>query len=83
MFVLCLQNEKALAKEDDAARHALLKDADKYCKSLLGQLSKGRGCVKSLMVLAILALIAAVMSQNIQSWDLNKLLEKFNLPQNL
>ncbi|XP_030521902.1 uncharacterized protein LOC115734994 [Rhodamnia argentea] len=76
------KNEKALAKEDDVDRHALIKDADKYCKSMLGRLSKGPGCVKSLMVLAILALIAAVVFQNMQSWDLNKLLEKFNLPKN-
>ncbi|KAI6691467.1 hypothetical protein NL676_028295 [Syzygium grande] len=76
------KNEKALAKEDNAAHYALLRDADKYCKSMLGRLSKGPGCVKSLIVLAILALIAAVVLQNIESWDLNKLLEKFNLPQN-
>lgn len=78
------KNEKALAKEDDASHHALLKDADKYCKSLLGQLSKGPGCLKILMFLAILAIFAAVMFPNLQSWDwdLNKLLEKLNLPQN-
>lgn len=75
------KNEKALAKEDDAARQALIKDADKYCKSMLGRLSNGPGCMKSLMVLVILALIAAVVSQSMQSWDLNELLEKFNLPQ--
>ncbi|XVF20612.1 hypothetical protein REPUB_Repub12eG0015800 [Reevesia pubescens] len=69
------KNEKA---EDDA--HASLKEADKYCKLILGRLSKGYGCFKGVLF-AFIALVAgaAVMSQNVQSLDLDKLSAIFNL----
>ncbi|PSR88145.1 Transmembrane protein [Actinidia chinensis var. chinensis] len=68
------KNEKALAGGEDAARQVLFKDADKYCKSILGRVTRGHGCMKS-MVFAIIALAvgAAVMSPNMESWDWNKL----------
>lgn len=79
---LSLQNEKALAKADDAARHALLKDADKYCKVLLGQLSQGHGCLKSMIVLSVVLAVGAVfMSQNLHLWDYSQLTEMLNLSQ--
>ncbi|XP_022771920.1 uncharacterized protein LOC111314634 [Durio zibethinus] len=69
------KNEEA---EDDAS--ASLKEADKYCKLILGRLSKGHGCLKGVLFASI-ALVAgaAVMSRNVQSLDLGKLSAMFNL----
>ncbi|PSR91062.1 Transmembrane protein [Actinidia chinensis var. chinensis] len=68
------KNEKALAGGEDAARQVLFKDADKYCKSILGRVTRGHGCMKS-VAFAIIALAvgAAVMSPDMESWDWNKL----------
>ncbi|KAF8378608.1 hypothetical protein HHK36_029956 [Tetracentron sinense] len=67
-------NEKALASGEDAARQASFKDADKYCKVILGRLSHGNGCMKSVVFAFIaLALGAVIVSQNMESWDWNKL----------
>ncbi|CAB4295796.1 unnamed protein product [Prunus armeniaca] len=65
------KNEKMLASgEDEAHQEKLIKDADKYCKTLLGKSSRGSGCKKS-VALAVVALAvgAAVMSPNMESWD--------------
>ncbi|KAH1131015.1 hypothetical protein J1N35_002393 [Gossypium stocksii] len=69
------KNEKAEINAD-----ASLKEADKYCKLLLGHLSKGHGCLKGALFASI-ALVAglAVMSQNVQSLSLDKLSAMFNL----
>lgn len=69
------KNEKELAGGEDAAHQALLKDADKYCKGILGRVSRGHGCMKSLTfaVIAAVAVGAALMSPNMESWDLKKL----------
>ncbi|KAG6659940.1 hypothetical protein CIPAW_03G071300 [Carya illinoinensis] len=77
-----LKNEKALAKGDDGAHHSSLKDADKYCKLILRQLSRGRGCMKNMVFVSVaLAVGAAVLSQNVQSWDYRKKLsEILNFP---
>ncbi|XP_061349361.1 uncharacterized protein LOC133294663 [Gastrolobium bilobum] len=73
-------NEKALAKEDDGARLALLKDADKYCKVILGRLSHGHGCMKSMAFVSVALAVGAIfMSQNMHFWDYNKLSEMLNL----
>ncbi|KAB2612376.1 hypothetical protein D8674_034692 [Pyrus ussuriensis x Pyrus communis] len=76
------KNDKALAAGgDDAARHSLLKDADKYCKQILGRFSQGHVCMKSMVLVSVaLAVGAAVMSQNIQPGDLKKFVAMFNLP---
>ncbi|XP_020210072.1 uncharacterized protein LOC109795073 [Cajanus cajan] len=74
------KNEKELAKVDDGARHALLKDADKYCKIILGRLSQGHGCMKSMAVFSVVLAVGAVfLSQNMHLWDYNKLTEMLNL----
>lgn len=74
------KNEKALAKGDDATHHKSLKEADKYCKVILRQL-QGQGCMKSMaVVFIILAVVAAIMSQNMQSWDYKRLSEMLNFP---
>ncbi|XWS36893.1 hypothetical protein CRYUN_Cryun20dG0124600 [Craigia yunnanensis] len=69
------KNEKA---EDDA--HASLKEADKYCKLILGRVSKGHGCLKGVFFASVAVVAgAAIMSQNVQSLDLDKLSAMFNL----
>ncbi|KAM1189721.1 hypothetical protein ACFX2J_025366 [Malus domestica] len=78
------KNDKALAGGDDVARHSLLKDADKYCKQILGRLSQGHGCMKSMVLVSVaLAVGAAVMTQNIQLEDLKKLAAMINFPPTL
>lgn len=68
------QNSEELAKDGDGARHALLKEAEKNSRVILGRLSQGHGCPKSLVLLSIaLGAAAAIMSQNLQSWDLKSL----------
>jgi hypothetical protein len=68
------KNEKALAGGEDSARQSLFKDADKYCKWILGRLSRGHGCLKSVAFAVIaIAVGAAVMSPNMESLDWNKL----------
>ncbi|MBA0847985.1 hypothetical protein Goshw_026445 [Gossypium schwendimanii] len=69
------KNEKAEIDAD-----ASLKEADKYCRLLLGHFSKGHGCLKGALFASI-ALVAgvAVMSQNVQSLSLDKLSAMFNL----
>ncbi|XP_059623136.1 uncharacterized protein LOC132266301 [Cornus florida] len=75
------KNEKELAIVEDAAHQATLKNSEKYCKLILGQLSRGHGCMKSMVFISVaLAVGAAVMSQNMDSWDLKKLLVDVNFP---
>jgi len=66
------KNENALAGED-ASKEKLLKNADKYCKLLAGRLSSGHGCLKATAVLAIMAVGAAAISANMDTFDLKKL----------
>nr|GMD16713.1 Transmembrane protein [Ipomoea batatas] len=79
------KNEKALSEGVNATLQSLLKDADKYCKVLLGRLSRGHACLKSLaLIVVLLGVGAAVTSPDIQSWDWDKLNHKlmvlFNAP---
>ncbi|PIN21749.1 hypothetical protein CDL12_05559 [Handroanthus impetiginosus] len=68
------KNEKALNGGVDVARQAYFRDADKYCKAILGRLSSGHGCVKTVAItIAVLAVGAAVVSPSLDSWDWNKL----------
>lgn len=67
---------------EHGARHASLKDADKYCKVILGRLSRGHGCtVSKVFASAALALGAAagfaLLSPNLQSYDWKRLPEVF------
>ncbi|XP_021733119.1 uncharacterized protein LOC110699935 [Chenopodium quinoa] len=63
------KNEKALAG-DHSGQAALFKDANKYCKVLLGRLSRSHGCVKALVFVAVATAVgAAVMSSNVESFD--------------
>ncbi|CAK9152285.1 unnamed protein product, partial [Ilex paraguariensis] len=68
------KNVEALAgDEEDAARLALFKEADKHSKVILGKLSRGHGCVKSMaFVIIALAVGATLVSPSMESWDWNK-----------
>nr|GEU57356.1 transmembrane protein 214-like [Tanacetum cinerariifolium] len=75
-------NEKALTDDDiSAADQKLYKEADKYCKVLLGRLSRGWGCVKGLGVaLIVIGLGIAFVPQNaFESLDLTKFVEMLNI----
>ncbi|OMO55484.1 hypothetical protein CCACVL1_27227 [Corchorus capsularis] len=72
------KNEEALTEEDHD--HALLKEAGKYCKLILGRLSKGHGCLKGVLLTSVVIVAgAAIMSQNVQFLDFHKLSAIFNL----
>ncbi|KAK6122393.1 hypothetical protein DH2020_043835 [Rehmannia glutinosa] len=73
------KNEKALSSGGvDVARQAFFKDADKYCKAILGRLSSGHACLKTaVFTIALLAVGAAVVSPNLDAWDWNKLFSRF------
>ncbi|XP_011021372.1 PREDICTED: uncharacterized protein LOC105123462 [Populus euphratica] len=74
------KNEKVLAKAENSGDHASLKEADKYCKAILGQFSRGLGCIRSTFIVsAALAVGAVIMSQK-EFWDLQKLSAMLNLP---
>ncbi|KAI9082124.1 hypothetical protein K1719_035864 [Acacia pycnantha] len=68
------KNDKALATGTDASHQALLKDADKYIKIILGRVSRGHGRMTCLTFTAVaFALAAVAFSPNVASWDLRKL----------
>ncbi|XP_054796315.1 uncharacterized protein LOC129301747 [Prosopis cineraria] len=70
------KNEKALAEAHDGTYVALLKNADQHCKAILRQVSNGYGCMKSLAFMSVvLGIGAVILSQNMHSWDHNKLSE--------
>ncbi|KAL3568379.1 hypothetical protein D5086_031030 [Populus alba] len=74
------KNEKVLAKAENSGDHASLKEADKYCKAILGRFSRGLGCIRSTFIVsAALAVGAVIMSQK-EFWDLQKLSAMLNLP---
>lgn len=77
------KNEKAMVGGADSADQALYKDADKYCKLVLGKLSRGNGCMKSMAFVAVaLAVGAALLSStNMESLDLKKLSMLFSQSQ--
>ncbi|XP_065855870.1 uncharacterized protein [Euphorbia lathyris] len=70
------KNEKAIASGEDGA---VLKEADKYCKLIQGKSSRG-GCCSKGMAFAVIALAvgAAVISPNVESWDLKNLVIMVN-----
>ncbi|XP_061338478.1 uncharacterized protein LOC133285282 isoform X2 [Gastrolobium bilobum] len=74
------KNEKALATGTDAARLALFKDADKYCKIILGRVSRSHGCTCLTFTVLALAVGAVLLSSNTESLDFKKLSVIFNSP---
>ncbi|KAK7319143.1 hypothetical protein RJT34_03861 [Clitoria ternatea] len=73
------KNEKILATDADAARHALSKDADKYCKIISGRVSRRHGCMTCLTFTVLAVAVGAVLlSPNMESLDFKKLSVVFN-----
>lgn len=55
---------------ESSGQGAVLKDADKYCKVILGRLSRSHGCLKAMVFIAVaMGVGAAVMSSNGESLD--------------
>ncbi|KAL1803428.1 hypothetical protein ACET3Z_032075 [Daucus carota] len=68
------KNEKALADGVEHSQQTLIKSADKYCKWLLGKVSRGHGCMKGFaFVVIVLGVGAAVFSPNLESFDWKEL----------
>ncbi|XP_010265344.1 PREDICTED: transmembrane protein 214-like [Nelumbo nucifera] len=78
-----LKNVKVLASGGDAGEQASIKDADKYCKAILGRISRGHGCLKSMVVIGGVALAVAIMSPSMEFWDLSKLPVIFSAPESI
>ncbi|OIT20810.1 PREDICTED: uncharacterized protein LOC109219694 [Nicotiana attenuata] len=77
------KNEKSLTGAVDA-HQSHFRDADKYCRVLLSRLSHGHGCLKGFaLVLLAVAVGGAIMSQNMEDCDWNKLLVFLNAPQSI
>ncbi|CAA0831236.1 Protein of unknown function DUF2359-transmembrane [Striga hermonthica] len=58
----------------DVARQGYFRDADKYCKTILGKLSSSHGCFKTVaFTIVVLAVGAAVVSPNLDALDWNNL----------
>ncbi|MQL99036.1 hypothetical protein Taro_031751, partial [Colocasia esculenta] len=73
--VLRSKNEEALAGGLEASTQATIKSADKYCKVILGRLSRGIGCLKGGLLVLTLAIAAGTfaVSPNMDSLDWKKL----------
>ncbi|XP_058079340.1 uncharacterized protein LOC131227556 [Magnolia sinica] len=79
-----MKNEQALEEEADAGRLTLIKDVDKYCKVLLGRLTRRFGCctVSGLCALTLAITLGAVLvSPNMETWDWKRLHVMFGFPQ--
>ncbi|KAH7570935.1 hypothetical protein JRO89_XS05G0226000 [Xanthoceras sorbifolium] len=68
------KNEQALDSGAEAAREKHYKNADKYCKTILGRVSRGHGCLKSMAFLVVAVAVGyVVVSPNMESLDWKKL----------
>ncbi|CAM0879126.1 unnamed protein product [Alopecurus aequalis] len=60
------KNEVALEEVEDSGKKASIKEADKYCKVIIGRLSRGATCLKgSLLVIALAAAAGFALSPNL------------------
>uniref|UniRef100_A0ACD5VKZ4 Uncharacterized protein n=1 Tax=Avena sativa TaxID=4498 RepID=A0ACD5VKZ4_AVESA len=60
------KNEVALEEAEDTGKKASIKEADKYCKVIIGRLSRGATCLKgSLLVIALAAATGFALSPNL------------------
>ena len=63
---MVLQNEVALEEAADSGKKASIKEADKYCKVIIGRLSRGATCLKgSLLVITLAAAAGFMLSPNL------------------
>lgn len=69
------KNEEELADAEKSSQHASIREANKYCKVLLGRTSRNHGCLKGMAVaLVAVAVGAFVMSpEMMESLDLEKI----------
>ncbi|KAI3976960.1 hypothetical protein MKX01_008818 [Papaver californicum] len=69
------KNEEELADAEKSSQHASIREANKYCKVLLGRTSRSHGCLKGVAVaLVAVAVGAFVMSPDMmESLDLEKI----------
>ncbi|GER37358.1 hypothetical protein STAS_13760 [Striga asiatica] len=68
------KNAQALSGGADVASQGYFKDADKYCKTILGKLSSSHGCLKTVaFTVVVLAVGAAFVSPNLDALDWNNL----------
>jgi hypothetical protein len=69
------KNEKAVMDGERSSDEKLIKESDKYCKVILGKLSRGTGCMKGVgLVIFMIGIGIAVMPQtSFDSLDLKKL----------
>ncbi|KAM3346187.1 hypothetical protein ACQJBY_020627 [Aegilops geniculata] len=69
------KNEAALEEAEDSGEKASIKEADKYCKAIIGRLSRGATCLKgSLLVIALAAGAGFMLSPNLDlTADMEKL----------
>ena len=73
------QNERGLTDGD--GKEGLYKEADKYCKVLVGRLSRGWGCVKGMgLILIVVGLaIAFTPPTTLESLDFTKIPSMLNV----
>lgn len=68
------KNEKALASKEYSDRQTYLKEADKYSKSLISQVSRGHGCLKGFVAVSLVLTVGfAVLSANMSPEGLKQL----------
>ncbi|GJT08824.1 transmembrane protein 214-like protein [Tanacetum coccineum] len=76
------KNDKAVT---DGEKSALYKEADKYCKVLLGRVSRGWGCMKAtgflILALGVGLAFLPVSTLDFESLDWNKLYAMVNIQQ--
>ncbi|KAL4586724.1 hypothetical protein LXL04_011368 [Taraxacum kok-saghyz] len=77
------KNEKAIKEGEKTSDEGLYKEADKYCKVLLGKLSRGWGCMKATVFLAVVVGVGATFlpPNTLESLDWNKLSEMLTVEQ--
>ncbi|CAI9278488.1 unnamed protein product [Lactuca saligna] len=75
------KNEKGMKEGEKSSDQTPYKEADKYCKVLLGRLSRGWGCVKATVFLVVAVGVGATFlpSNTLESLDWNKLSEMLNI----
>ncbi|XP_051145092.1 uncharacterized protein LOC127261012 [Andrographis paniculata] len=73
------KNASAISGELHNSQHSLFKEADNYCKAMLGRLSSSHGWLKATVLSAVVfAVTAAVLSPNIGTFDWDKFNHLFN-----
>ena len=81
--LLVSQNQHALEGEDGDARfQSSVKAADKYCRILLGRLSRTVACLKinimTALIIVLIAFFVMLALPNLESGELKKIIEMFS-----